>query len=252
MNPSYRLTASTGIHKGDRDYQQDQVALLQHPHAQGCILGIVADGVGGRSGGRNASDQVLMTARQLLDRFNPAMDDAQAMLAQVVQDAHTVIRLTAISTEQEPHSTMAAFVVLPSGACHWAHSGDSRIYHYQGAHFVKRTLDHSYVQSLVNGGEISEEQALVHPQAHILTGCLGTDKPPPVDFHVIPRLVPGDVLMACTDGIWHYFNLAELGSVLSELSAREATEFLVGKARTRARGTGDNLSLVVVKIEALA
>jgi serine/threonine protein phosphatase PrpC len=57
--------------------------------------------------------------------------------------------------------------------------------------------------------------------------------------------------MACSDGVWHYFTDAELGSVLSTLSAREATEFLVSKARSRAKGGGDNLSLVIVKLEPL-
>jgi serine/threonine protein phosphatase PrpC len=58
--------------------------------------------------------------------------------------------------------------------------------------------------------------------------------------------------MACSDGVWHYFTNAELGSVLAGLSPREATEFLIDKARNRARGGGDNLSLVVVRIEPLA
>jgi serine/threonine protein phosphatase PrpC len=43
----YRLSASTGIHKGDRDYQQDQLSLIQHPRSNGCILAVVADGMGG-------------------------------------------------------------------------------------------------------------------------------------------------------------------------------------------------------------
>ena len=68
MSKGYRLTASTGIHKGDRDYQQDRVALLNHARSNGCVLGIVADGMGGRSGGRKASDQVILTSRQLFER----------------------------------------------------------------------------------------------------------------------------------------------------------------------------------------
>ncbi|MEP6558984.1 MAG: serine/threonine-protein phosphatase, partial [Burkholderiales bacterium] len=55
----YRLSGSTGIHKGDRDYQQDQIMLLPHRSANGCLLAVVADGMGGRSGGRKASDQVM-------------------------------------------------------------------------------------------------------------------------------------------------------------------------------------------------
>lgn len=252
MSKGYRITASTGIHKGDRDYQQDQVNLIAHERVSGCLLGIVADGMGGRSGGRKASDQVMMTAKQLFDRFAPATDDAPSMLKQIVDEAHTVIKLTAIAAEQEPHSTMAAFLINPGGDCHWVHSGDSRIYHYEGNKLVHRTTDHSYVQTLVDKGEITDEEANVHPQSNVLTGCLGTEETPPISQHFIPRLRAGDTLIACSDGVWHYFNHSEIGSALSMLSPREATEFLIQKARSRARGGGDNLSLVIVKLEPLA
>jgi serine/threonine protein phosphatase PrpC len=247
----YRLTASTGIHKGDRDYQQDQVALLSHPRISGCLLGVVADGMGGRSGGRKASDQVMMTAKQLFERYSPEHDDAPSLLKQMVQEAHIVIKLTAVSSEQEPHSTLAAFLINPPGDCHWIHAGDSRIYHFHAGKLVKRTMDHSYVQTLVERGELTEEEANVHPQSNILMGCLGAEDDPPTDLHFIQQLRPGDVLMACSDGVWHYFNPSELGSVLSSLSPREATEFLIEKARSRGHGGGDNLSLVVVKVEPL-
>lgn len=251
MSKGYRLTASTGLHKGDRDYQQDQVILLSHARVSGCVLAVLADGMGGRSGGRKASDQVMLTARQLFERYSPDTDDAAATLMQLVQEAHTVIKLTAISAEEEPHSTVVAFLINPGGDCHWAHAGDSRIYHYHGNKLIKRTLDHSHVQTLVNRGEITEEQANDHPQSNILTGCLGTESDPPVAVHFIPQLRAGDVLMACSDGVWHYFTTAEIGSALSALSAREASEFLIEKARSRAHGSGDNLSLVVVKLEPL-
>jgi PPM family protein phosphatase len=247
----YRLSASTGIHKGDREYQQDQLALLTHPRATGCMLAVVADGMGGRSGGRKASDQVMLTARQLFERYSPDHDDAPSVLKQIVQEAHLVIKLTAVASEQEPHSTVAAFLINPDGQCHWVHAGDSRIYHFHGSKLIKRTLDHSYVQTLVERGELTEEEANVHPQSNILMGCLGADDDPPAELHSISKLRPGDILMACSDGVWHYFSPNELGSVLSSLSPREATEFLIEKARARAHGGGDNLSLVIVKLDPL-
>jgi serine/threonine protein phosphatase PrpC len=251
MSKGYRLTAATGIHKGDREYQQDQIALLKHPRINGCLLAVVADGMGGRSGGRTASDQVMLTARQLFERYAPDSDDAPTLLKQLVQEAHLVIKLAAISSEQEPHSTLAAFLINPGGDCHWIHAGDSRIYHFHGNQLVYRTLDHSYVQTLVDNGSITEEEANVHPQSNILLGCLGAESEPPMDMHFIPQLSPGDILMACSDGVWHYFNNAELGAALSDLSPREASEFLIDKARLRARGSGDNLSLVIIKLEPL-
>lgn len=251
MSKPYRLLAATGIHKGDRDYQQDQVAVLSHPRFNGCVLAVVADGMGGRSGGRKASDQVMMTAQQLFERYSPETDDATSMLKHLVEEAHIVIRLTAISSEQEPHSTIAAFLINPRGDCHWAHAGDSRIYHFHKGRLVHRTLDHSYVQALVDRGELTEAEANNHPHSNILVGCLGAESDPPSSHHLITQLQPGDTLLACSDGVWHYFSPHELASVIEDLTPREASEFLIDKARQRARGGGDNLSLAVVKIEAL-
>jgi serine/threonine protein phosphatase PrpC len=201
----------------------------------GCVLGVVADGMGGRSGGRKA--------------VRPGHDDGQGSCSTATRPS-TTTRLDPEADraggapgdqadrrsrpEQEPHSTIVAFLINPTGECHWIHAGDSRIYHFNGTKLVKRTMDHSYVQTLVDRGELTEDEANVHPQSNILMGCLGAEDDPPMDLHFIEQLRPGDILMACSDGVWHYFSSSELGSVLSSLSPREATEFLIEKARSRA------------------
>lgn len=249
MATGLRITAGSGLHKGDRDYQQDQVGVIPHPHSKRCLLVVIADGMGGRSGGRKASDQVLLTANQLFARFSPTTDSPHALLAQIVDDAHMVIRLTAVSAEQEPHSTLAAFLLMPNGTCHWVHVGDSRIYHYQRHRLVKRTTDHSYVQSLVDKGVLSPEQANSHPQSNVLMACLGTEAPPPYSTHTVDLMQAGDTLMACSDGVWHYLSETEIGLILDENTAKQACETLISAARERAMGHGDNLSVVVVKFE---
>lgn len=252
MSKGFRLSAATAIHQGDRPYQQDQVQVLTHPRVQGCLLGVVADGMGGRSGGRKASDQVLMTAQQLFARYAPGQEPPAALLERLVEDAHTVIKLTALAAEQEPHSTVAAFLLDPNASGAWAHAGDSRIYHFRQGRLVQRTRDHSYVEVLVERGELSEQEALLHPQANILVGCLGMrSTPPPIDVHRFDHLRPGDALLACSDGLWHYFTPEELGAVIAEQSPRAAAELLVDEARRRAGGSGDNLSLVILKVEPL-
>src|ERR1700754_1206203 len=168
-NKGYRLTAATGTHRGDRMYQQDQVEILAHPRVAGCLLAVVADGMGGKSGGRKAADQVVLTARQLFERYSPESESAADLLAQIVSEAHLMIKLTAISAEEEPHSTLAAFLINPDRRCYWIHSGDSRIYLFRGSRMLKRSLDHSYVQRLVEDGQISEAEAMVHPQSNLLT-----------------------------------------------------------------------------------
>ena len=116
---------------------------------------------------------------------------------------------------------------------------------------VHRTLDHSYVQNLINQGQLSEAEAHNHPHSNILMGCLGTDAEPPMDVHTVPQMLPGDTLLLCSDGLWHYFMPNELGNTLHLLPPREACELLIGKARTRAEGGGDNLSLAVIRFEPL-
>lgn len=248
----FRLSAATGTHRGDRAYQQDQVAVFAHPRIAGCVMGIVADGMGGKSGGRKAADQVLLTARQLFERHSPEDEPPDELLAQIVTEAHLMIKLTALSTEEEPHSTLAGFLLGSDRRAHWIHSGDSRIYWFRGPRLVKRTKDHSYVQRLVDEGQLSEAEASYHPQSNLLTACLGTVQEPSSTIEQLDGLEVGDTLMCCSDGLWHYFTAEELGSVLHSLAPREAAELLVGKARQRARGSGDNLSLAIVKLEALA
>lgn len=232
-------------------YQQDQVEILPHQRVPGCLLALVADGMGGKSGGRKAADQVLLTAKQLFERYTPMRDDPAEALKQLVLESHLMIKLTAITAEEEPHSTVAAILIDPSRDCHIVHAGDSRIYHFRGPEMASRTSDHSFVQRLVDEGQISEDEANTHPQANLLTGCLGTQQDPPITLHHIGRLEIGDSLLACSDGLWHYFTPRELGAIVHTLPPREASEMLIGKARHRARGGGDNLSLALVRIEAL-
>lgn len=248
---TFRCSAATGLHRGDRAYQQDQVEVIVHPRVTGAVLAVVADGMGGKSGGRKAADQVLLTARQLFERFAPGHDDASELLAQLVREAHLMIKLTAITSEEEPHSTVAALCIGPGLECDIIHAGDSRIYHFRGAEMMQRTVDHSFVQRLIDEGKLSEEAANAHPQANLLTGCLGTHSEPPITLWHIDRLEFGDTLLACSDGLWHYFTPKELGAILHALPPREASEMLVSKARQRARGSGDNVSLALARIDPL-
>lgn len=250
-HPGFRLSAATGTHRGDRQYQQDQVEVISHPHNSACLLAVVADGMGGKSGGRKAADQVLLTSQQLFERFVPGVESAEDLLKQILSEAHLMIKLTALSAEEEPHSTLAAFMIGADKRCHWIHSGDSRIYLFRGPNLLKRTLDHSFVQRLVDEGQISEIEAATHPQSNLLTGCLGTVQDPVGSSECIEGLEEGDTLICCSDGLWHYFNPSELGTVLHSLPPREAAELLINKARQRARGGGDNLSLAIVRVQAL-
>ena len=210
-----------------------------------------AVGWGATRGGRTAPDQVLLTARQIYERFAPLEDDPGDMLKQVVTESHLMIKLTAITSEEEPHSTIAAFHVGPDMQAQVIHAGDSRVYHFRGAEMMRRTVDHSFVQRLIDEGKISEEAANTHPQSNLLTGCLGTHADPPITLWELGPLEFGDSLIACSDGLWHYYTPKEIGAILHALPPREASEMLISKARQRARGGGDNLSLALARVDPL-
>jgi serine/threonine protein phosphatase PrpC len=248
---TFRFSGATGLHRGDRAYQQDQVEIIPHPKVQGSVLAMVADGMGGKSGGRKAADQVLMTGRQIFERFVPTQDDGAELLRQLVQESHLMIKLTAITSEEEPHSTVAAFCIGPQLQCDVVHAGDSRVYHFRGAEMLRRTVDHSFVQRLIDEGKLSEEAANTHPQSNLLTGCLGTHADPPVTLWHIDELQFGDTVLACSDGLWHYFTPKEIGAIVHALPPREASEMLISKARQRARGGGDNLCVALARIDGL-
>src|SRR5690606_7627340 len=118
----------------------DQVQIFPHHRVPGCALAVLADGMGGKSGGRKAADQVILTAQQLFERYAPSQDDPQESLKQLVLESHLMIKLTAITSEEEPHSTVAAFIISPSRECDVIHAGDSRVYHFRGSEMVSRTI----------------------------------------------------------------------------------------------------------------
>jgi PPM family protein phosphatase len=246
----YKIEAGTGQHIGDRKEQQDRTALFAAPRAPGYIMAVIADGMGGLSGGALAAEQVIRTAKQAFDLFSPQTDDVEKMLETIAHDAHTIIKLTAFSSQKKPHSTMVILVITPEKSAIWAHVGDSRLYRFEGPNCADRTIDHSYIEALVSEGKLAREEAQNHPLSNVLVSALGSpDHELKVTLHRHGGLQAGDSFLLCTDGLWHYFSDGELGAVIAMNSPRQASEMLINKARERTMGgNGDNCTLAIVKL----
>jgi serine/threonine protein phosphatase PrpC len=247
----FKVSACIAEHVGDRADQQDRVAILTSKRNPGALLAIVADGMGGRTGGRMASDQVVATADSLFQELSEQDSGLRALLEQIATEAHTVIRLTAMSSEKEPHSTIVALIVKKDYAI-WAHAGDSRLYFFRAGKLVHRTDDHTYAAKLIAEGKIDASEVSSHKYKNILVSALGISREPRLAVGEASDLRVGDAFLLCSDGVWAYFEDHELGSLLHGLAPREASEHLVRIARERAQGRGDNLSLAIVKLEAPA
>ena len=241
------IDACVAQHQGDRKEQQDRVALVPHPKGGGVALAVLADGMGGHTGGALAAQQVIHTARNNLEQFSARSESPLTMLESSLGEAHMLIKASRFINEKDPHST-AVMLLLQPGRVTWAHCGDSRLYRFRGDQPFFRTTDHSYVEQLVSQGKISSQQALVHPNRNILITSLGGGETPKIDLGDAQDLQAGDVFLLCSDGLWGYFGDAELGGVLAAYSAREASELLISRARSRAQGEGDNVSLAILKL----
>lgn len=243
---SISIETCAAQHIGDRREQQDRLALIPHPGRPGLLMAVVADGMGGHTGGALAAEQVILKARQNLAGFMEA-ESPKDLLRSVIEESHIVIKLTRFTSEQDPHSTAAVLLVQPE-RIDWAYSGDSRIYHFRGERLMSCTTDHSLVMDMVKKGQISEAEAAIHPQRNVLIGCLGSEIPPMIDYgeHLPP--FGDDTFLLCSDGLWGYFGREELGGILAANAPRAAAEQLIHRARIRGSGGGDNISLIIIKM----
>ena len=248
---SIAVDACAAQHQGDRKEQQDRVAIFPHARKRGVALAVVADGMGGHTGGALAAEQVVHTAKTSLEQFSATDENPRQMLENAMREAHTMIKASRFMNEMDPHSTAVMLLLLP-GKITWGHCGDSRLYHFRGERLVERSVDHSYVEYLISAGKITAQQALTHPNRNVLLASLGGQEEPKITLSETVDLVAGDAFVLCSDGLWAYFKDEELGMLVARNSARQACEILIDKARMRAKGSGDNLSLAIVKlVEAL-
>jgi serine/threonine protein phosphatase PrpC len=246
---SFTVNACVATHIGDRQDQQDRVAIITSPRNPGALLAIVADGMGGRTGGRQAADQVISTAEGLFRDMSHRDSSLRDLLLHLAAEAHTIIRLTALSAEKEPHSTLCALVIKKQLAV-WAHVGDSRLYYFRNGKLLHRTEDHTYAQQLREEGRIEDAERASVRYKNVLVSALGIDNGrPKVAVGEESGLSVGDIFLLASDGLWGHFSDDELADVLGRMAPRQASEHLVSVARERANGRGDNVSLAIVRLD---
>ena len=207
-------------------------------------LWVVADGMGGHQNGALASRLIVEQLAEIPE------GDLTQRLAQLRQSLHRLnhrlgqeLTVTAERPDTVIGSTVVALLLEGErAACVWA--GDSRCYLWRGSRLYQLSRDHSLEQQLIDEQGMTPQEAARHPAAHALTRAIGACETLQLDILELDVL-PGDVFLLCSDGLYQGLSADELGACLNLPSPHLAVERLFqrvldGPAR-------DNLSAVVIR-----
>ncbi len=200
----------------------------------------VADGMGGHRGGEVASQLALETIADLFRKGDvPLVDQVRRANRAVFERSGEDRSVAGMGT------TLTAALVHGEQA-HVLHVGDSRAYLLRAGAFRQLTEDHTLVNRMVKAGEITPEEAEVHPHRNVITRSLGTEADVDVDEQEV-GLLDGDQLVLCSDGLTGMLSEGQIQAILeAATSAQEAADRLV-RAANRAGGV-DNITVVVLSI----
>jgi len=234
--------------QGGRESNQDRVAVAV---AEQAALLIVCDGMGGHSDGERAAEIAQQTVVERFWQTTQPLIDPLGFLHLALGAAHAnVVGLAPkLPLDLRPRATCAVCVVQQTSA-YWAHVGDSRVYHLRAGRLRERTRDHSHVELLMREGVISAGQMQNHPMRNFVESCLGGEALLP-EMAMNPRraLMPGDLLLVCTDGFWANLDEAVIAGAFSNgsLSLQDTLAALASQAVLNAGGGSDNTSVAALR-----
>lgn len=224
----------------------------------GALL-VVADGMGGMNAGEVASQIAIDTVRDLFtpDRLKGiSLQDSNAVnsyLTAAVAEADRRIKVTA-ATHPETHGMGTTIVIawLIGGWLYVAWCGDSRAYVYNSVCGLRRlTKDHSYVQSLVDIGKLTDEQAFDYPQNNIITRCL-SDSKSQAEAETLPapyQVADGDIILLCTDGLSGMIRDRQTEEILRSQPPKDLTQTAKALIDGALRGGGaDNVTVALLQV----
>jgi serine/threonine protein phosphatase PrpC len=218
-----------------RGHNEDSF-LVQPP------LFAVCDGMGGHAAGEVASSIAVQT----IGAEAPIHAD-DILLGAAVEAANAAVIEGAATGKGKPGmGCTASCVLIENNKMAIAHVGDSRIYLLHHGTLVRLTHDHSYVEELVDAGEITADEARVHPSRSIITRALGSDPDMYADHFTLDVSV-GDRLIVCSDGLSSMVEDSEIEAIaVSSVTPQSAADNLTSAALSA--GGHDNITVIVVDV----
>jgi PPM family protein phosphatase len=259
------LVIATGTHAGMRGKpNEDRYLITSHRLASQdrtpSVLALLADGIGGHRGGEVAAELAVKTISQHVGESSGSQP--AETLQQAFQHANQVILERA---RAEPSLTGMGTTCV----CAWVIAdrlyatsvGDSRLYLHRGAELIRLSTDHTWVQEALAQGTLAPDQVKGHPNAHIIRRFLGSLNTviPDMRLKLNPdetdaqaeanqgmRLMPGDRILLCTDGLTDLVRDTEILDLLRQHPLDSSLAHLINLANQR--GGHDNITLVILEV----
>lgn len=230
-----------------RERNEDSVLIIKNDFDE--YLLIVADGMGGHTGGEIASNIVVNKIGKRFEQISKigSKEDTINWIKEIVGEANAAIyKYTSENPGSEGMGTTLVLALYTKDFLLFGNIGDSSGYVLKNKRLHKITTDHTLVNLLVRSGELSEEEAKNHPRKNVLMRALGANNP--IDVDIFDVDINSDAILLCSDGLTNMLTKEQIEKVLnSDLSLEEKIVKLVRKSNLR--GGTDNVSIAYLERE---
>jgi len=223
---------------------------------------LVADGMGGVAGGELASKMAVDT---FVTKIHPFLQDDDvtlpfelkgnngyipSLMKYAIEEANaTVYQYGLNDPSMKGMGTTFTAAILYEGTLYVGHIGDTRLYRLRGREIAQLSEDHTLVQQLVNEGHITPQEARYHPKKNVITRSLGPKPKIKIDIFS-ETLIPGDIYLLCSDGLYGMVEEEDFSNALLALESNDLED--IGKQLIDLANEGggkDNITLVLFRIE---
>lgn len=228
--------------------KSNQDAFFVGEIAKDTVLAIVCDGMGGANAGNIASETAVKSICEYITnayRTNMSVLDISKLVKNAVKSVNIeIFDAASKNVLLNGMGTTAVIALIKDKSAVVANVGDSRLY-LVNEKVSQITRDHSIVQTLIESGKITEEDAKIHPRKNVITRAIGAEADVAVDCDIIDLNV-GDTVLLCTDGLSNFVDEAEMLKTFKKYDIAKVADKLVTLAN--ANGGGDNITVVTVTI----
>ncbi|MEQ9764807.1 Stp1/IreP family PP2C-type Ser/Thr phosphatase [Streptococcus jiangjianxini] len=223
----------------------NQDFVNQYKNQSDIKLVILADGMGGHRAGNIASEMAVTDlGNQWAATDYTDVNQIRDWMLVTIEAENQKIHTLGTSEEFSGMGTTIEVLAFVKDVVLYAHVGDSRISLIRDGQYKQLTSDHSLVNELVKAGQLTEEEAAVHPQKNVITQSIGQASPLDIDLGIQP-LQNGDFILVNSDGLSNMVSRQQkLEIILSEKTVQEKVEALVDAANQA--GGLDNITVVLI------